>query len=102
MLQRGDETTWARVTAPGTPYVVGLTVRLPLAHRLETATLCIRGCSPVYSRPQPCASVFTAVLPRAGHYLSLSLTISHYSGRHCLGQEHGGASPARGVGCHLP
>ena len=62
----------------------------------------LRGCSPVCSRLQPCASVFTAVLPRAGHYLSLSLTISHYSGRHCLGQEHGGASPARGVGCHLP
>ena len=25
MLQRGDESTWARVTPPGTPYVVGLT-----------------------------------------------------------------------------
>ena len=25
VLQRGDETTWARVTPPGTPYVVGLT-----------------------------------------------------------------------------
>ena len=25
VLQRGDESTWARVTPPGTPYVVGLT-----------------------------------------------------------------------------
>ena len=41
VLQRGDETTWARVTAPGTPYVVGLTVCLPLEHRLG-------GCNPVH------------------------------------------------------
>jgi hypothetical protein len=55
VLQRGDESTWARVTAPGTPYVVGLTVCMytaraparrlqPLA--LEAATLHIRGRNP--------------------------------------------------------
>ena len=74
MLQRGDETTWARVTAPGTPYVVGLTVRLPLEHRLETA-------APT-ERLQPCVFEAAALHIRVHGGIAsgraLSLTISHH------------------------